>query len=536
MEGKPKIFIGSSSEGIEIAQAVCEHLEKVFRVDIWNEDIFKLGLGNLESLMKVLDKFDFAVFILTPDDTIESRGLTSQSPRDNVIFECGLFTGRLGRERTFLVYNENSAIKIPSDWLGVTHACYKGEQDITDLLQQVRPACSVLKRAIKSKGIRNHSEKLRIRSLVSEFRGEVTKLDRNIQHIVNIIRSEKGAIDSIYNERATHYKTEKRVMAEPFLEEVLGERVKYLQKTQNKSDIRIIFDAGTTIEPIMDVLGRKAEDDRAHWCKNIPIVTNNIKGVQNMLRYREYPNNRYSELTIRNFSVLPGKVLAPFEAIADETTLKALETYRDDNVYTIAVTTGNYILVHNHQFASIARGGFHPHFKATLYDIADEVYVIAPLGKLIMWTEDDQENVKIESLENLMDKLNSDLGFTISFSDELNEKEKYQIVTEELVQSPNTKTADVTKWLTKSVLVTTSRSTDCLFNQHYQSLKTEIRHRFKVDWQVKDGPFLWELPFNGLPLSKEDHFKIEIPHENMQGHAHKYFYLPANFIPDKRLS
>jgi predicted nucleotide-binding protein len=64
-----------------------------------------------------LDQFDFAVLILAPDDvTIDQL---SPSTRDNVLFEFGLFMGRLGRDRVFVVYDDSIELKKPSDLAGV---------------------------------------------------------------------------------------------------------------------------------------------------------------------------------------------------------------------------------------------------------------------------------------------------------------------------------------------------------------------------------------------------------------------------------
>ncbi len=100
---KPSLFVGSSNEGLDVAREVEFHLQDVTEVTIWNEGlgIFKLGNSYLESLINSLDNFDFAILILTPDDLVTSRDISSQGPRDNVMFELGLFMGRLGRSRYF---------------------------------------------------------------------------------------------------------------------------------------------------------------------------------------------------------------------------------------------------------------------------------------------------------------------------------------------------------------------------------------------------------------------------------------------------
>jgi CRP/FNR family transcriptional regulator, cyclic AMP receptor protein len=43
------------------------------------------------------------------------------SPRDNVIFELGLFMGALSRERTLVLVPKGMDFKVPSDLLGMTH-------------------------------------------------------------------------------------------------------------------------------------------------------------------------------------------------------------------------------------------------------------------------------------------------------------------------------------------------------------------------------------------------------------------------------
>src|SRR5260370_29389538 len=99
----PSLFIGSSSEGLDIAREVELQLLYVARVNLWTNGIFILGEGTLESLMNALDKFDFALMVLSPDDLLETRRRHYASLRDNVLFELGLFMGRLGRRRTIIL-------------------------------------------------------------------------------------------------------------------------------------------------------------------------------------------------------------------------------------------------------------------------------------------------------------------------------------------------------------------------------------------------------------------------------------------------
>lgn len=148
---KPKLFIGSSSEGLEIARAIELNLERDAEVTIWSNGLFGLGLGTLETLVNSLNKFDFAALVLTPDDILTSRGATSETPRDNVLLELGLFIGYLGRQRTFIVYNRDKNLKLPSDLAGVTPADY-GDREDSNIQAALSPTCTKIRYAIKSLG------------------------------------------------------------------------------------------------------------------------------------------------------------------------------------------------------------------------------------------------------------------------------------------------------------------------------------------------------------------------------------------------
>jgi hypothetical protein len=121
---RPSLFIGSSTAGLNVAHALQANLQSTFEVNIWNQGSFEVGEFNLEALMDVGKKSQFAVLVLTPDDLTTVDNMARPSPRDNVIFEMGLFLGVLGRRQAFIVHEDGSKLKLPSDIDGVTRATY----------------------------------------------------------------------------------------------------------------------------------------------------------------------------------------------------------------------------------------------------------------------------------------------------------------------------------------------------------------------------------------------------------------------------
>src|SRR5262245_36160624 len=111
----PNVFIGSSAEGLSIAEAIQLNLEHECETTLWYQGVFGLGEGTLEALVRAAATFDFAVLVLTPDDLVTKRQKGGQQPRDNVLFELGLFMGKLGRDRTFIVYERKAPLDLPTD-------------------------------------------------------------------------------------------------------------------------------------------------------------------------------------------------------------------------------------------------------------------------------------------------------------------------------------------------------------------------------------------------------------------------------------
>jgi predicted nucleotide-binding protein len=151
--GKPSLFIGSSTEGLEFARALRSLLVHDAEVTIWNEGFFGLGSTFIETLVNSLPRFDFAVLILTGDDLLSSRDAESLGPRDNVLFELGLFMGRLGRSRTFILHQSNARLKIPSDLSGMTTATYEWPREDRSYRSAVGPACDSIRDVVRDLGV-----------------------------------------------------------------------------------------------------------------------------------------------------------------------------------------------------------------------------------------------------------------------------------------------------------------------------------------------------------------------------------------------
>lgn len=145
--GRPQIFIGSSSESLPVAKAIQANLDMTAACTIWTQGVFGLSVSNIENLIDAANNFDFAVLIASSDDMRYKGGSNGYVPRDNVIFEIGLFLGMLGRRRTFIVYDRDRKPKLPSDLDGVCTATYSRDGH-SSLLPALGAACTQIEAAI----------------------------------------------------------------------------------------------------------------------------------------------------------------------------------------------------------------------------------------------------------------------------------------------------------------------------------------------------------------------------------------------------
>ena len=149
---KPRIFLGSSGKQEKLLQALTRGLEDVAHVEPWTTS-FNPGTTTLERLLELTREVDFAAFVFARDDWTTDSPLASPqpgsgqaSPRDNVVFEAGLFGGALGMRRTFILHASGS--KLPTDLLGLTSIRY-GEATTP---AEMRVVNQKLRKAIENEG------------------------------------------------------------------------------------------------------------------------------------------------------------------------------------------------------------------------------------------------------------------------------------------------------------------------------------------------------------------------------------------------
>ena len=151
---RPVVFIGSSKESLPIAEAIQSNLEYDDLIArLWTDGVFGASQFVITELEKQVQEADFAVLVLGPDDEVVSRDEKSDAPRDNVIFELGLFMGALSHERTFMIVPRDSDIKIPTDLLGLIPLSYKPD-DSNNLETSLETVCNQLRNIINTAGVK----------------------------------------------------------------------------------------------------------------------------------------------------------------------------------------------------------------------------------------------------------------------------------------------------------------------------------------------------------------------------------------------
>src|ERR1041385_3980900 len=198
---KPRMFIGSSREHGDLAYAAQEGLEHNVEATVWSQGVFAPSKTAMASLIDVLDEADFGLFILSPDDVTAMRAHDVQTVRDNVVFELGLFIGRLGSDRCFLIVPTGvEDLHLPTDLVGITPASFDPDRQDGNMVAALGPACNRIRKAIGKLGHVTVTE-----TPVSEVSAAPDELSSDPNDCISTIQSWMGSRAAPDNSRVMRY-------------------------------------------------------------------------------------------------------------------------------------------------------------------------------------------------------------------------------------------------------------------------------------------------------------------------------------------
>ncbi len=234
---KPRGFVASSTESLDVAYAIQDNLERDAEITVWTQGVFDLSKFTLDDLLTALDDVEFGVFLLAPDDIVKIRGTEQVKARDNVVFELGLFIGRLGKERAFLILprgHEN--FELPTDLLGLTPGTFEPKRTDGNLTAALGPACNKIRKMIQ------------VLAPLPEAQGSagepalVSTSEYDVNDIVSMIESWMGSRPATLNTQVIHYTDVDRELGIP-----VGSAFQYLEKAAQRWHYLVVRKGSNTI-------------------------------------------------------------------------------------------------------------------------------------------------------------------------------------------------------------------------------------------------------------------------------------------------
>jgi DeoR/GlpR family transcriptional regulator of sugar metabolism len=202
---------------------------------------------------------------------------------------------------------------------------------------------------------------------------------------------------SLFDRRRSHFTPEKEKLAEKIVEDVRTQIDKEAGGDEQLTII-LILDAGSTVFPIFRQLcvHPAFQFNRAN-ARRLKIITNNLPGVSQLIKYGRI-GDPIRARTLFECRILVGFAHSQYEASLSSQTSNdlqnAVEEFRqeiqesgaDNKIKVVSVTTGNYVSTTH---GILARDPNHVMTKGAMLDVSDDVYVLAPLGKLLPYSCDE---------------------------------------------------------------------------------------------------------------------------------------------------
>jgi hypothetical protein len=310
----------------------------------------------------------------------------------------------------------------------------------------------------------------------------------------------------LFAERMSHFYEEKQYIADQFAS-LLLDRCRFFAETGKQ--VYLLIDSGTTLYPFFEKLGRAAvyaKANKENWVNNLWIETNNLPGVEILMQEgRANPSDPLSPLAVK-CELFPGTPLPFYLALTGKKTNKALEILRKeavDNSVFITLTTGDWIRLRRSPPTCpvvLARGEGHLEFKQALIKNSDEIYVIAPLGKIFT--------------QSTLSEVNCALGIgTVQPGSEMEndlEKQPYREVEVDNEKAKQVKLVSTSRLKRRNILETYSANVLGFLGvepHEYESIKEKMHKADIADLQH------FVVPFDELPNDWAAQFEKEFPHE-----------------------
>ncbi|HEX4966456.1 MAG TPA: TIR domain-containing protein [Thermoanaerobaculia bacterium] len=151
-----RVFIGSSGEQKRLVEWLTAFMRTEYAGKLepvpWTIP-WAGGSYTLENLLRFVEETDASILFWTADDKTWYRDTTRQEPRDNLVFEAGLFIAAHGRNRTQLMIPQyplndpRGKVAVPTDVQGMTWNPYQwvdGPPEATGLPLAARVVCDRL--------------------------------------------------------------------------------------------------------------------------------------------------------------------------------------------------------------------------------------------------------------------------------------------------------------------------------------------------------------------------------------------------------
>lgn len=302
---KPKAFIASSIEGINIAYSLQSLIERDVECTIWDQGVFCPSSYTLLDILNVLNRVDYGIFVFSFDDFTVMRDTKSYVVRDNVILELGIFLGHFGKERCFIVQPRGvENVHLPTDLLGIETIYYNNRED-----NNIEGALGTAKHSIV-KSIKKQDSQVKVNdfmylindnpdALFSKIIKEAKRVSifgRTVINIVNLYDTDiKESLETgcSYRILICNHKDDliSQIYSKRFIENAITSRIYFEDMQKNYANLEF-----GTIDKVLGYSMTIVEYDQAEKnLINFIIYQNTMKGNQRPMFTIKYDNNWYKK-------------------------------------------------------------------------------------------------------------------------------------------------------------------------------------------------------------------------------------------------